>query len=175
MTEGDAHEVLRNDRRRAVIEQLRQTVGESDLRTLAEAIASDETGQSPPPRNIRESVYNSLHQTHLPKLDRLGIVDYDENRKTVVLQREAREVDPYMDVYLHEEYNITWAEYYRTVSVLGFVTVLATELGVPVLSEADVVLWPSLYLTIIAVSTVYQLWGQRWVLFGRLLGSEGED
>jgi hypothetical protein len=175
MTEADAHDILRNDRRRAVIEQLRQTVGESDLRTLAEAIAENETGESPPPRNIRESVYNSLHQTHLPKLDQLGIVDYDQNRKTVALQRDAREVDPYMDVYLNEVYSITWAEYYRTVAVVGFVTVLAAELGVPVLAQADIVLLISLCLTVIAVSTVYQLWGQRWVFFNRLLGLEEEN
>lgn len=170
LSEQDVHEILRNDRRKAVIQKLQRTIGDVSLRMLAESIAEYETGESPPPRNIRESVYNSLHQTHLPKLDRQGIIDYDKNRKTVSLRRDAREVNPYMDVFFLESPRVTWAAYYRSVAVAGFMTLLAVELETPVVSAIDSLLWASLFLVVIALSTAYQLRGYRWVLLERLLG-----
>lgn len=170
LSEQDVHEILRNDRRKATIQELQRTIGDVSLRRLAESIAEYETGESPPPRNIRESVYNALHQTHLPKLDRQGIVDYDKNRKTVSLRRDAREINPYMDVFLLESPRITWAAYYRSVAVGGFLTLLAAELKLPVVSAIDSILWASLFLVVIALSTTYQLRGYRWVLIERLLG-----
>jgi hypothetical protein len=77
LDEGDIHDVLRNERRRHTLELLRDNGETSSVRDLSEEVAALETGESPPPRNIRQSVYVSLHQTHLPKLDDLGIAVYD--------------------------------------------------------------------------------------------------
>lgn len=96
--ETEIHDLLRNERRRRTLKNLQRTVGTTTLRDLAERIAEEETGESPPPKNIRNSVYNSLHQTHLPKLHRRGIVEYESDRKTVRLTEEARSVDVYMEV-----------------------------------------------------------------------------
>lgn len=76
LPESVVYEILANPRRRATIRHLTTTASGRtvSLRDLATAIAAAETGQSPPPRASRESVYNSLHQTHLPKLDELGVV-----------------------------------------------------------------------------------------------------
>ncbi|MEF8773057.1 DUF7344 domain-containing protein, partial [Halodesulfurarchaeum sp.] len=63
LAETKIHDILRNDRRRRVLEHLQESVGSVTLRELAETIAANEANQSPPPRALRESVYNSLHQT----------------------------------------------------------------------------------------------------------------
>ena len=67
----EIHDVLSNERRQKVLELLRDNGhdGSMTARELSERIAEHETGESPPPRNIRQSAYVSLHQTHLPKLD----------------------------------------------------------------------------------------------------------
>ncbi|MFC4449250.1 DUF7344 domain-containing protein [Halorussus aquaticus] len=104
------HNVLRNDRRRHVIRHLRDEGGPISVDTLAEHIATVETGESPPPRDVRKSVYVSLHQTHLPKLDELGIVDYDQREQVLELRDRAEEVEVYMEVV--SEDNISWATYY---------------------------------------------------------------
>jgi hypothetical protein len=62
------------------------------VRDLSEAVATLETAEDPPPRNKRQSVYVSLHQTHLPKLHELGIVTYDADSKAVTLSESAHEV-----------------------------------------------------------------------------------
>ena len=87
LSETRIHEVLSNDRRRMAIEYLQD--GDLTLRELSERIAEAETGESPPPRNIRQSAYVSLQQTHIPKLAELDIVNYDEESKVVSLAEAA--------------------------------------------------------------------------------------
>lgn len=87
----EIHEVLSNERRVRILECLRRD-DEWELSALAEEIAAVETGERPPPRNKRQSVYVTLNQTHLPKLDSLGIVDYDSRRKTVALRPDGFEM-----------------------------------------------------------------------------------
>lgn len=166
LSEHQIHDVLRNDRRRQVMKQLQQSVGTVSVRELSEAIAEAETGESPPPRNIRDSVYNALNQTHLPKLDSLGILEYNQHRKTVSLQSSAREVSLYMEVVT--QYGITWAEYYQLLMLTSLCSILATEIGAPVFSTVPALLMCSLFLVILGLSTVYQLWSRRWVYLHQL-------
>jgi hypothetical protein len=167
LAETEIHDILRNDRRRHVLEHLQESVGSVTLRELAERIAAHESGESPPPRQLRESVYNSLHQTHLPKLDEENVVDYDKHRKTVSLQPGARDVNVYMEVVT--KYGITWADYYRSLATLSLLLVLASELGTPVLDAVPGMLWASISLAAIAGSTAYQLWTRRWTYLRSLL------
>jgi hypothetical protein len=166
--ETEIHDLLRNERRRQVIKHLQDTVGATTLRDLAEAIAEYETGESPAPRNIRDSVYNSLHQTHLPKLDRRGIVEYDADRKTIRLTEDARSVDVYMEVVT--PYGITWDEYYSMLGLLSLFVIFAALVGVPVVSMVEPLLWVSLFLLAFAASLGYQLWTDRWVVLNALFG-----
>jgi hypothetical protein len=158
--ESEIHDVLRNDRRRRTIEHLKSESGTVTLRELSEAIAAAETGESPPPRNIRESVYNSLHQTHLPKLDSLGVVSYDRDRKRIAIRDRARDVNLYMEVVT--KYGITWGEYYRSLGVLALFTIVASEVGVPLLADAGALFVASVFLALIGLSILYQLWTRRW-------------
>lgn len=166
LSETEIHDLLRNERRRQVIEQLQRTIGATTLRDLAEGIAEYETGESPPPKNIRDSVYNSLHQTHLPKLDQRGIIDYDKDRKTVRLNRDARSLDAYMAVVT--DFGITWSEFYRSLGTLSLFVVLAALLEAPLVSAVDPVLWASVFLGAYALAMVYQLWTHRWVYLNAL-------
>lgn len=167
LAETKIHDILRNQRRREVLDHMRESVGTVTLRELAEHIAELESGQSPPPSSVRESVYNSLHQTHLPKLDSEGVIDYDRNRKTISLTPRAREVNVYMEVVT--PYGMTWADYYRSTAMLALLTVLAVQIEVPVLESVPVLLVVSFFLGIVTVSTAYQLWSRRWLYLKSLL------
>jgi hypothetical protein len=168
LPETEIHDLLRNERRRQVIKHLQNTVGETTLRDLSETIAEHETDESPPPKNIRNSVYNSLHQTHLPKLDRRGIVEYDSDRKTIQLTENARSVDVYMEIVT--SYGITWSEFYSLLGTLSLLILLGAHIGVPLVSAVDPILWISLFLVGYAVSLGYQMWSQRWVYLNALFG-----
>jgi len=167
LSEKQIHNVLRNNRRRKVLQQLQRNVGTLTVRELSEAIAEAETGKSPPPRNIRDSVYNSLNQTHLPKLDALGILEYDQHRKTVSVQPGARQVSLYMEVVT--PYGITWAEYYQLLLLTALLAVIAAEIGAPLFSAISPLLVCSLFLVVLGGSTAYRLWSRRWVYLQHLL------
>jgi uncharacterized protein YqfB (UPF0267 family) len=168
LEEEQIHDVLSNERRKRTLELLKHEVGPVELRTLSEWIAEAESGESPPPKNVRQSVYNSLHQTHLPKLDGHGIIDYDDDRKTISLESKARTVDLYMEVLT--PYGITWSTYYRTLAVLSLSTIVADQLGALLLPGDYPTLIASAFLFVIAASTAYQLWSNNWIQIRGVLG-----
>ena len=151
--EHEIHDVLRNERRVHTLKYLREFEGTVALRELSEEIACRETGESPPPRNIRESVYNSLHQTHLPKLDRLGVVDYDRNRKHIRLLEPAQEIDLYMELNAEDE--VTWATYYRTVGIVALMTATLSDVGVGAFAVVPTAVWSAGFLGVLVVSLLY--------------------
>jgi hypothetical protein len=154
------HEILSNGRRRKALEELERRVEPVELRDLAERIAEVETDESPPPRNARQSVYNSLRQTHLPKLDDMGVVDYDPDRKTISLRDPARQVDLYMEVVT--PYGITWTQYYRTLGVIALSSIAAANTGVVGFAGLPTLGLTTFFLTVFVLSTGYQLWSRRW-------------
>jgi hypothetical protein len=156
---GVIHDILSNSRRRAVLNHLKEESGTVEVRDLASRIAERESGESPPPRNVRKSVYNSLLQTHLPKLDREDVVEYDDDRKTVTISESARDVHVYME--LVTPYGITWSEYYRLVAALSMIAVVVVHVADSALAAVDPLVVPVVGLVVVALSTAYQLWSRR--------------
>ena len=76
-------EILGNERRRACLQCLAEhetVVSVSALgRQVARAVADAETDSD----DLYDSVYISLCQTHLPKLDAVGLIEYEHERKRV--------------------------------------------------------------------------------------------
>jgi len=128
LSASEIHDVLRNDRRRLVLGRLRSAEAFETVSDLAEHIGRVEAGESPPPRNVRQSVYVSLHQTHLPKLDELGIVDYDPDGKTVKRAANADDLEAYLDGDSDDGLPPT---YYAGLGLLGGAALLSTAAGVP--------------------------------------------
>ncbi|KAB1198858.1 MULTISPECIES: hypothetical protein [Haloferax] len=128
------HDVLRNERRRLVLERLRDSDDDQAVGDLAEHIAEVESGESPAPRNVRQSVYISLHQTHLPKLDTLHIVAYDSTAKMVSLGSNAVELEPYL---VDAPTRRPFAMLTFTTCLAGLSLVLAGWMGIPILARVD--------------------------------------
>lgn len=79
--------VVQNGRRRFVLEYLEDTGGEAELSEVTENLAATENRVSVEDVTSRQlkAVYNPLYQTHLPMLDDVGLVDYDENTGRLTL------------------------------------------------------------------------------------------
>ncbi|KYH26708.1 hypothetical protein HAPAU_18090 [Halalkalicoccus paucihalophilus] len=155
LEEGDIHDILRNDRRRAVIEFLLEHNERATIRELSEHIAALESGEDPPPRNIRQSVYVSLHQTHLPKLEGLGVVSYDTDSKDVELRERAGHVEAYMD-QTHETSD-RFPLVYVAIGILGALLTIGSFVAG---SVAELWIWVLPLFVIIAALGGYQLWGR---------------
>jgi DNA-binding transcriptional ArsR family regulator len=162
--EQEVYTLLSNPRRLRTLDHLRRRPNSVPLRELSEIIAAAESGETPAPRQVRATVYVSLHQTHLPKLDELGIVDYDRDRKEVRPLGRARQLGPYMDVMTR--FGVSWGGFYRWLGVVGLFVILTAQMGLPGMSVLDPLLWTTTFLGLFALSTAYQLWGIRrrlWV------------
>lgn len=172
LKEGDIHDILRNDRRRLAITRLQEAEGNSlSVRELSEQVAALETGEEPPPRNKRQSVYVSLHQTHLPKLDGHGIVEYDSDSKVVRLRDRVREVEVYMEVV--PRYGLSWGEFYFGLGLLGMLVTLAVLLGVPGLAAVGAAVAPArplaatvtivacVFFSLVMISAAYHVYSQQ--------------
>jgi DNA-binding transcriptional ArsR family regulator len=115
--------MLSNQRRRHVIHYLKQRGEQVTVRDLSRQVAAWENGVGVEQLDYkqRKRVYTSLHQTHLPKLDDAGIVEYDRDRGTVSLGSAAVELDVYMEVVPENE--LPWSVYYLGLSLLSLLTV----------------------------------------------------
>lgn len=166
LTEYEIHDVLQNERRTQVLKHLQQKREMVTLRELSEQLAALETGEMPPPRNIRESVYNSLHQTHLPKLDRLNIIEYERDRKIIHRCERAKQVDLYMEIV--PDNDVTWAGYYRALGALSLLVVTLASLEVPAFAVLSTAAWAGGFLGVFALSVLFQLHNRQWLFLSRL-------
>ncbi|WP_445972122.1 DUF7344 domain-containing protein [Halorubrum miltondacostae] len=165
LPEVEVYQVLSNSRRREALTELWGQTEPMSLRELSETIAAAEAGYHPAPRPLRKSVTNTLHQTHLPKMHELGLVEYDSDRKVVSACPEARQVRRYMDVTTG--LGVTWGEYYRALGILGlFFTVTAHALP-PEIGGISPLVPATLFLCLFALSTIYQLFAARLRISGR--------
>jgi hypothetical protein len=95
---GEVFELLKNERRRRVIEYLKdEEDGATTLDVLAEHIAAleNDIDVRQLSSSQRKRVYIALYQCHLPKMDNFGVVEYDKDRGTVEL-RDTALLDPYL-------------------------------------------------------------------------------
>ncbi|WP_251948893.1 DUF7344 domain-containing protein [Thermococcus argininiproducens] len=107
--------ILGNDRRMLLIKYLQERDGKADLRDIVDFIAEEE-GQTD--RRHRKSVYVSLIQTHIPKMERAGIIKFDHH--TVTLLEIPENVDVYMEMV--GKHDISWSAFYAGVSIIFAIT-----------------------------------------------------
>jgi hypothetical protein len=168
LIDTDIHDILCNQRRRHALDHLRRRRETVSLSELADAVAERETGETPSPPDLRQSVYNSLHQTHLPRLDADGVIEYDATAMEIRLTESAREVEVYMEVFTR--YGVTWAEYYRLLGTVALCVVLLATLEIGPFDLIPPVVAVTFFLVLLAVSTVYQLVTSRHVTIRQLFG-----
>jgi len=96
----DLFHLLQSGRRRAVLSYLLTHDEETYvMRDIAEAIAAweNETTVEALSSTQRQRVYIALYQSHLPKLDEYGVIEYEQSRGTVVPTELASQFGPYIE------------------------------------------------------------------------------
>ena len=124
-------DVLKNQRRRYALHYLKSVDGTVQLSDLAEQVAAWENDTTVDAISAaeRKRVYTALYQSHLPKLDDAGIVDYNQNRGIVELSTAAEQIDPYLEMDARDD--ITWCRRYLGLAGLGVAAIVAAALGIP--------------------------------------------
>jgi len=114
---GTSSVILGNSRRMLMIEYLRKSDGRAELRDMVEYIAENEGNTD---RKHRKSVYVSLVQTHIPKLEREGVITFKHG--VITLVRVPDDVTVYMETV--KKNDISWSSFYIGLSLIFFITAL---------------------------------------------------
>jgi hypothetical protein len=102
--ESKLHSILSNGRRREIIRHLVESDDrDTTVRDLSEHIAAKEAETDPAPREVRHSVYVSLQQNHVPKLDDEAVVDYERDAKRIAANERTDRYYRHLERSLDED------------------------------------------------------------------------
>jgi hypothetical protein len=154
-------EVLSSRRRRMVLYLLRQDGDTATVNELAEQIASLENDVPVDELTSQQQkrVYVSLYQTHLPKLDQTGIIDYEVDEGVVSHTGKANEVDSYLTQSSASTY--PWKLHYSVLAVLSVIISVLWLLSVPGLAFVPILLLATTTVVAFTISGAIQYWQQR--------------
>jgi hypothetical protein len=130
VSQADAFEVLSARRRRHVLRYLFHNEEPAELYDLTRQLAAWENDTTPEQvtSTQRMRVYTALKQSHLPKMDDHGVIEFDDDRGTVTLTSDASQLSVYLDVVPHDD--IPWSRYYLGLGVFGIGVWTLVGLGV---------------------------------------------
>ncbi|WP_456071288.1 DUF7344 domain-containing protein [Haladaptatus caseinilyticus] len=98
LSKDTIYHLLQVQRRRYALQYLQGTTEPVVMRDLAEQVAAREHGTVV--ENLqskeRQRTYISLYQSHLPKLDKEGVIEYDQTNGLVTRTDTATQCDPYL-------------------------------------------------------------------------------
>lgn len=130
-TRDDVYFALSNQRRRFVLDYLTRVSPTAELRKLSAELAAweNDLGVEDTTAVQRKRAYVSLHQNHLPKLDDLGIIQYDASRGEATLVDDVGALDLYLEATPKAE--LPWAHFYLGLGAIAGGVVAATWMGLP--------------------------------------------
>jgi DNA-binding phage protein len=150
-TEQEVFDILSNRRRRyalyALLDDDTATIG-----SLAEQIAAweNDSSISEVTPTERKRVYTALQQSHLPKLERTGLIRFDRENGRVHPTDIVDEMDIYLEVVGEEQ--LSWDQYYLGLSAVAVGIVAAVWLELPPFRVVSPLLWMTFVVGLFAVS-----------------------
>ncbi|MCU4741440.1 DUF7344 domain-containing protein [Natronoglomus mannanivorans] len=148
LPKGEIFEVLRNQRRRYVLQYLKQDGRAVELGDLAQQVAAWEyetTLEEVTPAQ-RKRVYTTLQQTHLPKMDESGILSFDSDRGIIESTTRTQDISIYLEIVPGREF--AWRELYLSLGAISCALVAALWGEVYPLTNLSDLTW----MTVIAVT-----------------------
>ncbi|WP_418286650.1 DUF7344 domain-containing protein [Halorubrum sp. DTA46] len=116
ITKDEVFEVLSSSRRRLILYHLHRRGGQAELRDLARDTAEAES-DGDVDDGVVKRFYISLYQTHIPKLEEVGLVRYDSDSKTVSLTEKVGDVERVLDT--ESKGGRRWPVYYGALALFG--------------------------------------------------------
>lgn len=150
-------EILSSSRRRRTLYHLHERGGHADLPDIAHDIAIDEHGD-PVPDHVEKRLYISLYQTHVPKLEDTGMIEYDPESREITLTDRIHEISRLTDGNEGTE-SESWITIYAGCAILGVILIggIVVDL-IPVPVE-----WAALLLAVVFLLIA----GTQWYVLRR--------
>lgn len=122
--------LLSNPRRRFVLQYLNRTTNPVTLQDLATEVAAWENETDPESLTDKQQkrLYVSLYQTHIPKLEEAGIIEYDSDSGEITLTDQAGDLNKHLNGDV-EESRRPWERYYLGLALTAVVVYAAVALA----------------------------------------------
>lgn len=161
LTKGEIFDVLRNQRRRFVLQYLKQVEDPVELGDLATQVAAWEydTTVDEVSSEQRKRVYTTLQQTHLDKMAEAGIVEYDSDRGVIRSTDQTADLAIYLEIVPGREF--PWQEYYLSLGAVSTALVTALWFDVYPFTMISDLQWATLIALVLTLSAVYHVHRQR--------------
>ncbi len=166
LTKGEIFEVLRNQRRRYVLQYLKQDGQPVELGDLAQQVAAWEyetTVDEVTPAQ-RKRVYTTLQQTHLPKMDESGILSFDSDRGIIEPTDRTRDINVYLEIVPGHEF--AWRELYLSLGAIGCALVAALWLEIYPLTMLSDLTWLGVLSVTITATAAAHIYHERHMRLG---------
>lgn len=151
------YDLLKNRRRRYVIQILLEEDRPVQLSELAEQVASLENGIpiEELPAKERKRVYTALYQSHLRKMDDAGVLNFDPKSGIVEIDEDIDELRPFR--IPDSKITVTLPLYYSLISVLAFTVYVGDEVGLQIFEQISIKIWFLTYIVSVSAVSFYQL------------------
>lgn len=166
LSPGEIFEMLSNTRRRQVVHYLLQQDDTVRLRDLSRQIAAWENDVTPEEVTAkqRKRVYTALHQSHLPKLDDCGVIEFNDNRSLVTPTDRVSDLQLYLEVVPGNE--IPWSVYYTGLGLFSGAMVLVKAIGLFPFSELPALGWALIIVLLFTGSALVHVYYSRRMRLG---------
>lgn len=157
------YDILRNKRRRLVLHYL---INVPDHRAVLGSIATqvaaweNDIPMTAVTSKLRKRTYNTLQQTHLPKMHEDGIIEYDRNRGTITLSVNPSQLELFLHVL--PKTGGTWTKGFLLAGFVLWLILAGNWIAVHVLSlyrpgGAATITAMALFLVLVGFLHVYRL------------------
>jgi len=166
LSRNEIFDLMSNYRRRSAIFYCKQANGSVSLSDLADQVTAWEHDKevSEITSSERKTVYTSLQQTHLPRLERAGMIDFDGDEITLTDRIEL--LDIYLDVVPAN--SVSWGIYYLGLSVLSCLVLIGLWMGFLPTQSIPVLLYPTVIVLAFLISATYHAYLNREYRFENL-------
>jgi len=165
LSEEELYLILSNSRRRKILEILTSRDSKISINELVEIIAAEEHDKSIDEISSaeRKRVYIALYQTHLPKMDRMGVIHYNKKEGIIELESENDygELSTKNDLFWSKiEFNTSIL--YLVVSVIALAIAIGQYLNIQYISDVSSLVWFSVYIIFMSALTLYSAVSNKW-------------
>ncbi len=166
LSKGEIFEVLRNQRRRYVLQYLKQDTRPVELGDLAQQVAAweYETTLDDVTPEQRKRVYTTLQQTHLPKMDQSGILLFDSDDGVIEATDRTRDISIYLEIVPGHEF--AWRELYLSLGAISSALVAALWLEIYPLTLLSDLTWTGIIAVTFTLTAAVHIYYERNMRLG---------
>jgi DNA-binding transcriptional ArsR family regulator len=161
LSDDEIFDVLQNERRRYVLQYLRQHGGPVTLGDLASHVAAAEydCAFEDVSSAQRKRVYTTLQQSHLPRMDEAGIIAYDGDEGVITTTPQTQELTVYLEIVPEGEF--PWREYYLSFGAISLAVMVVLWAGVYPFTLIPPLVWATVMAALLTASALYHTFVAR--------------